>query len=124
MDTSAEALRLGREVARRHGCNVTWIHDDVETFPFQPAVYEVIVCFNYRSPALYPKILSALRPGGWLVYETYTLAQLQFASGPRNPQHLLRPGELFNAFDGMRLAYYRESENVRAVASLVAQKEQ
>jgi hypothetical protein len=67
-------------------------------------------------------MLSALRPGGWVVYETYTLEQLQFSSGPRDPGHLLRPGELLAAFRGLRVVFYREAMEGRAVASLVARK--
>jgi SAM-dependent methyltransferase len=123
VDLSAEALRQGRELAARHGCSVTWLQDDVESFPFESSGYELIACFNYRSPALYPRILRSLRPGGWIVLETYTLGQLQFASGPRKPEHLLRPGELLSAFADLRIAFYREVTDSRAVASIVAQKE-
>ena len=122
VDISAEALRLGRELAESHGCSVTWFQADAESFQFGSSVYNVIVCFNYRNPTLYPKIHSALRPGGWAVFETYTLDQLQFASGPRNPEHLLCPGELLSAFADLRIAYYREVTESRAVASIAAQK--
>ena len=83
---------------------------------------DAIVCFYFRSPTLYPRISKALRPGGWLVYETYTLEQLQLSSGPRNPDHLLRPGELLEAFRDLEVVYYRETQAERAVASLVARK--
>lgn len=122
VDISAEALRLGRELAARHRCSVTWLQADVESFRLEASAYEVIACFNYRSPALYSKIRGALRPGGWVIFETYALDQLQFASGPRNPEHLLRPGELLSAFADLRIAYYREVTESRAVASIAAQK--
>lgn len=124
IDTSSEALRLGRELASRHGCSVTWLQADVESLQFETSAYEVIVCFNYRNPALYPKICSALRPGGWAVFETYTLDQLRFASGPSNPQHVLCRGELLSAFADLRIAFYREVTQTRALASIVAQKKQ
>jgi SAM-dependent methyltransferase len=122
VDFAAEALRLGRELATRHGCSVTWLQNDVESFQFEISAYDIIACFNYRSPTLYPGVHRALRPGGWVVFETYTLDQLQFASGPRNPEHLLRPGELLMAFGDLRIAFYREVTEGRALASLVAQK--
>jgi tellurite methyltransferase len=122
VDSSAEALRLGRELAARCECSITWLQADVESFQIATSAFDVIVCFNYRSPTLYPKVRDALRPQGWAVFETYTLAQLQFPSGPRSPEHLLRPGELLVAFNELRIAYYREVTDTRAIASLVAQK--
>ena len=40
-----------------------------------------------------PRVVEAVAPGGWLVYETFALGQEQFGR-PRNPDFLLRPGEL------------------------------
>ncbi|MBI4165849.1 MAG: class I SAM-dependent methyltransferase [Acidobacteria bacterium] len=124
IDLSAEALHQGRELARHSGSHVVWLQDDVEAFPLGSNEYDVVACFYYRSPALYPKIRRAIRPGGWLYYETYTLDQLDFASGPRNPEHLLHPGELLAAFRDLQVVFYRETSEGRGVASLVARKEQ
>jgi tellurite methyltransferase len=122
IDLSAEALRLGRELAARRGDSVSWLQADVETLQLDPNAYEIIVCINLLAPTLFPKLQRALRPNGWVVYETYTLAQLQYDFGPRNPDHLLRPGELLAAFSNLRIAYYHEAVEARAVASVIAQK--
>lgn len=122
IDLSGEALRQARELASQHGCQVTWLREDAESYPLGANEYDVIACFYFRSPALYDKIRSALRPGGWVIYETYTLEQLQHVSGPRNPDHLLRPGELLDAFRRLHIVFYRETMEGRAVASLVARK--
>jgi 2-polyprenyl-3-methyl-5-hydroxy-6-metoxy-1,4-benzoquinol methylase len=122
IDLSGEALRQGKDLALPCGCHVTWLQDDVESYPFGPNEYDVVACFYYRSPALYAKIRRAIRPGGWLLYETYTLDQLQYASGPRNPEHLLGPGELLDAFRDWHVVFYRETREGRGVASLVARK--
>ena len=122
IDLSGEALRQARELASQRGCQVTWLCENVETYPLGSKLYDAIVCFYFRSPTLYPRISKALRPGGWLVYETYTLEQLQLSTGPRNPDHLLRPGELLEAFRDLEVVYYRETQAERAVASLVARK--
>ena len=122
IDLSGEALRQGRELAHRHGCHVTWLQGDVESHPFGSNDYDVVACFYYRSPVLYPRIRRAIRPGGWLFYETYTLDQLAYASGPRNPEHLLRPGELLAAFRDLQVVFYRETKEGRGVASLLARK--
>jgi len=68
-------------------------------------------------------MVAALRPGGALVVQTYTVEQLQFSRGPRKREHLLDPNELFRAFRRLRVAYYREvTREERAVASLLAYK--
>ncbi len=122
IDLSAEALRQGRELSSRNGLRVNWVQADVETAPLTPGEFDVILSFYFRSPALYPRIRAALRPGGWLFYETYTLEQLRHDSGPRNPDHLLRPGELLRVFADWRVVFYRETATERGIASLVAQK--
>jgi len=122
IDSSGEALRQGRELASREACRVTWIQADVEFYPLPAAEFDVITCFYYRSPALYPRVRAALRRGGWLFDETYTLEQLRHGSGPRNPEHLLRPGELLSAFADWNVVFYRETSVDRGIASLVARK--
>lgn len=84
--------------------------------------FDLIVCVNYLQRSLFPQMEWALRPGGMLVFETFTQAQLDFESGPRNPEFLLRPHELRNAFPGLRTIFYRELRAGKGIASLLAQK--
>jgi hypothetical protein len=65
-----------------------------------------------------------LRPGGLLVYETFTVEQAAFGR-PRNPDHLLHPGELQQTFADWEVLHSFEGlkENpLRAVAQLVCRK--
>ena len=52
----------------------------------------VVVC-NYLHRPLMPYILDAVVPGGVLIYETFAKGHERHAK-PRNPDHLLKPGEL------------------------------
>ena len=122
IDFSAEALRKGEDLAQSRGCTVHWFQADLQSYPLPAAEADIVVCFCYRDPALYPRIRAALRPGGHLFYETYTLNQLSYASGPRNPDHLLRPGELLTAFADWQVLFYRETWIKHGLASLVAKK--
>jgi hypothetical protein len=63
-----------------------------------------------------------LIPGGMLLVETFTLVQLDFAGGPRNPNYLLERGELRTAFPGLRTLFYRELRAGKGIASLIARK--
>lgn len=124
VDRSATALEEGREQARLQGLRVDWVRSDLENFPLPCGAFDVIVCFYYRDPGLYAPLHAALRPGGLIVYETYTCNQLRFGSGPRNPAHLLGPGELLEAFGDWGVIFYRETRLERGIASIVARKPQ
>lgn len=81
--------------------------------------YDLIVIFFYLRRQLFPAILSALRPGGFLIYKTYTIGQLQFDKGPREAEFLLEPDELRRAFCQMEILHYREVVEEKAVVEFV-----
>jgi len=54
---------------------------------------------NYLHRPLFPLLVDALREGGVLIYETFMLGNERFGR-PSNPNFLLRPGELLEAFGG------------------------
>ena len=61
---------------------------------------------NYLHRPLFPDIVAALAPGGVLIYETFSAGNERFGK-PRNPDHLLRPGELLEAVRGtLRVVAY------------------
>ena len=57
-----------------------------------------------------------------MIYETFTIAQLSLGTGPKSPDHLLRPGELRSMFGGWKILFYEEVDAPEAVARLVAQR--
>jgi len=122
IDRSWEALQQGRELARRQGRNVAWVQGDLEAVTLPIDAFDVITCFYYRHPTLYPSLRAALRSGGLLFFETFTRDQLNFSSGPRNPAHLLEPRELLQAFGDWDVLFYRETWVERGMAVLVARK--
>jgi tellurite methyltransferase len=84
--------------------------------------FALILCINYLERSLFAKMSEALQPGGSLLYETYTTEQLKFASGPRNPEYLLRPGELREAFPGLEIVFYRELRAGQGIATLLTRE--
>jgi hypothetical protein len=64
--------------------------------------YDGIVVTNYLHRPLLAGIAAALAPGGVLIYETFMAGNERFGK-PSNPDFLLRPGELLDAYAG-RLA--------------------
>jgi tellurite methyltransferase len=98
------------------------IQADLERLNLPPNAFTVVLCVNYLQRSLFRQIERALVPGGMLLFETYTLAQLKFDGGPRNPDYLLRPRELRTAFPNLRIVFYRELSAGKGIASLIAQK--
>ena len=95
---------------------------DLEAVALPANRYSLIVCVRYLQRSLFPQICQALRPGGMLLFETYTKAQLDFSGGPRDPVHLLNTGELRRAFPELEVVFYRELRAEQGIASLAARK--
>jgi len=102
--------------------HVRLVQADLARAVLPAASFALILCVHYLQRSLHPQIERALFPGGMLVYETYTLAQLEFAGGPRNPAFLLETGELRDAFPLLELVFYRELRAGQGIATLLAQK--
>jgi len=104
IDRSAEALEEAALLAKRRGVKVRWRHGDLEApgAPLDdllpPGAYAAVVVIKYLHRPLIPHIKEALRPGGVLVYETFTTRQREIADHPSNPAFLLEPGELRRLF--------------------------
>jgi tellurite methyltransferase len=96
--------------------------------PLEGMGFGAIAVFRYLHRPLMEGIKHAVVPGGLLVYETFT--QEQAAIGrPRNPDFLLRQGELCDTFNDWKIFHSFEgieldpvSGQRRAIAQLVAEK--
>ncbi len=138
VDSSDVALELLEQHARAAHCEVTHVkrmaqvptrrqgiqlwHADLEEVSLPSEAFSLVLCVNYLQRSLFPQIENALVPGGMLLFETYTVAQLEFAGGPRNTNYLLESGELRTAFPKLRNLFYRELRAEKGIASLIAQK--
>ncbi|MGA2098944.1 MAG: class I SAM-dependent methyltransferase [Candidatus Acidiferrum sp.] len=94
---------------------------DLENLELPENSFALILCLQYLKRSLFAPMGRALQPGGMLLFETFTRAQLNY-SGPRNPAYLLERGELRAGFPGLHVLFYRELNAGQGIASLVAQK--
>ncbi|MBW1800939.1 MAG: class I SAM-dependent methyltransferase [Deltaproteobacteria bacterium] len=126
-DVSEEALTRARELAEKRGVKVQALQKDLEQESINPLpeeTYGAILVFRYLHRPLFPSIRKALKPGGILIYETFTVDQPRFGK-PRNPAFLLKPGELREQFKEWEIIHYFEgilTNPDRAVAQIVCQK--
>jgi SAM-dependent methyltransferase len=74
--------------------------------------YDGIVITNYLHRPLFPVIVAALAPDGVLIYETFAIGNERFGR-PRNPDFLLRPGELLEAFGALTTVAFEQGEVIR-----------
>jgi len=90
IDRDAVALETLRGLDR-----VETLVADIESgpWPFAPGTFDAVVVTNYLWRPLMPQLISALREGGVLIYETFALGNERFGR-PANPDFLLRRNEL------------------------------
>ena len=67
--------------------------------PLDAMSFDAIIVVNFLYRPLFASLINALTPGGLLIYETFAVGNEKFAR-PRNPDHLLRNGELLKEVDG------------------------
>lgn len=98
------------------------------TQALQDRSFAAILVFRYLHRPLLQDIKRAVIPGGLLLYETFTVEQASFGR-PRNPDFLLRSGELRDCFSNWNILHDFEgidhdpgSGEPRAIAQLVAEK--
>ncbi|MCG9697628.1 class I SAM-dependent methyltransferase [Shewanella sp. Isolate11] len=88
--------------------------------------YDLILVFNYLHRPLFEQIKQAIKPGGFIVYETFINEQALHGR-PKNPHFLLKPKELLQQFEQFAPLHYFEG-NVGCEdkpcfkAQLIAQK--
>jgi SAM-dependent methyltransferase len=83
-------------------CGCKLMEADLETgapFPLAGRQFAGVVATNYLHRPILPALVAAVEPGGVLLYETFAVGNERFGH-PRNPDFLLRPGELLEAVRG------------------------
>lgn len=127
VDADETKLETGRDAAGRLGVNVDFQQLDL-TREWPSGTFDVVLLFNYLDRARMDDVRTLLAPGGVLLMETYLEWQRALGWGPSKAEHLLAPGELarlvvpLEALHGREVFEPVESNKVRAVASIVAQK--
>lgn len=123
IDLSETGVELARQNAGPLAPHIQFVVDDLTRFRASQTQFDLVVGFFYLEREIFPEIVKAVRPGGLLVYKTYTLEQMKLACGSKDPKHLLEPGELARLVSGLKVIHYREAVTEKATAEVVARKE-
>jgi SAM-dependent methyltransferase len=108
-----EVVAVDREPQQIPG--VTFVQADLESgkpWPFAGRRFGAIVVTNYLHRPLYETLQDSLAEGGVLIYETFMIGNERFGR-PSNPNFLLRPGELRDAFAALKVLAFEEGEVAR-----------
>lgn len=127
VDRSATALAgLGLPPER---CETLQADIEQGPWPLVGREFQAVVVTNYLWRPLLGAIAQCVAPGGVLIYETFGAGQASLGK-PSRPDFLLQPGELLQAFAGLRTVAFedgfegaREGWPERFVQRLVAVRE-
>ncbi len=123
LDGSRVGLAEARRRAGKAGIKLATRRMDLRSGRLPRGRYDLVLVFFFLERKLFPALVRALKPGGILIYKTYTLAQRKrHTGGPKDPRFLLKKNELRRAFPGLTVLLYREVTAEKAFAELVARK--
>jgi tellurite methyltransferase len=122
VDISEVGIAQAKQNAGLCAANIRFRVEDLRKFSFPKEHYDLVLVFFYLERTIFPDLLRTLRPGGLLLYKTYTREQGKFRGGPSHPMYLLKPNELLEAFSELEILFYRETIRQRGLAELVAKK--
>jgi SAM-dependent methyltransferase len=128
VDISWQGLRLARQRAQAAGVadSLHCIVADIEQ-PWLPRrAYDVVLITYFLYRPLLPLLKDRLRPGGWLMYETFVLSPAENTANSLR-RFWLQPAELRTFFSDFKVLFYDEvchegHHAGRVTAQLVAQK--
>lgn len=103
---------LGVSADVRDTPGVTWMAHDLEAaaWPFEAGIWQGVVVVNYLHRPLIPQLIAGLAAGGALIYATFAHGQQRYGR-PRDPRHLLLPGELLEMARGrLHVVAYEDVE--------------
>ena len=126
LDSDEMRIREAEKAAKKAQFDVDWqitdLQKDLPTGPF-----DMVMIFNYLDRSRMSNFLDMVRPGGFLLAETFLEQQRELGWGPTDDEHLLRPGELWSLVEPFEIVLARDVLEVldgrpMAVASVLARR--
>lgn len=116
VDQSEVGLAKAQRLAAKRGVAIDTIHADLTHYDIVPGKWPGIVLVFAHLPqparrAMHRTAAEGLSPGGVIILEAYTPAQLALGTGgPKDPRMCVTLDELREDFDGLELLVAREVE--------------
>jgi SAM-dependent methyltransferase len=122
VDRSVERIQTAAARASERGLRVAPWAADLDSYPLPRHYFDVLLCTRFLLRRRWHDLRDLVKPGGFVLYETFTTAQRAYAKGPSSPDHLLDPGELHGAFSSWDVVFHEEVSSPSALARLVARR--
>lgn len=128
LDFSEPAIDFVNRRAAELGVRVSGQTADLGHHDLGEEAFAVALNFMFLDRNVAPRLVRALRPGGILFFETFTVDERGLLGHDIRRDFLLEPNELLRLFAPLRILYYREgmlgaeTARPRAVAQLIARK--
>ncbi len=116
MDGSAVGLAKAQKLAATRGVKIRTQVADLADFTPESGTYGAVVSIFAHLPGalrrrLYPLVTRSLRPGGLLLLEAYSPAQLsRHTGGPKDPDLLMSVAKLTTEFPDLEVILARETD--------------
>lgn len=122
LDISERGLGKARKLAEERGVRITTRVVDLETHQLEQNAYDVVLCAYYLQRDLFPQIKAALKSGGVVLVETYTVDHQKYRPRFRK-EYLIHTNELLEIFKDFKILRYQNVDDGKAAyASILAQK--
>lgn len=110
MDISPVAMARAELLAKERGVRIETVVADFEDYDAGRERFDLIVNFFAYQPSIIPRLVAALKPGGMLVFETFSIEHLKLGAsfGPRDAAFLVKPNELLRRLDALRILFYED----------------
>lgn len=121
VDISSAALRGIKETYKGAEDRVRAVQADLDLWPFDTNRFDLILQCNFLDRRLFPRLKASTRPGGFVLIDTFGSSE-RTASGPRNPEFRLTPGELVRAFVDWEILHVGSRKGIMARETILARK--
>ncbi len=117
-DYSEAACRKAEALARERGVRIEYQISGIESYPYPEAAFSMVGLFFAHLPPetrqfLHRKAMRSLHPGGTIILEAFSKAQLELDSGgPKREDMLFSKEELAKDFSGLHIELLEETEIV------------
>ena len=108
IDIPTAGIDLARSEAAQRHLDVNWIVADLDDYELETATYDLITVIRFVDRDLWPRLIDALAPDGWVLVEQHMQTDLD-VRGPGSKSFRLGPQEFLRAFADLRIVYYEES---------------
>ena len=109
VDISARGLEKARALANKKAVKIETVVADLDEYDMGREQYDLVTDFYYHDPKLFPRVMAALKPGGFFILQNFSVDQPKIgAFGPKNPSYLVGPNELLRHFSDHRIRLYED----------------